>query len=89
MDKDYYNEPLFCKILNYISTICMLLALIILIISFFIDLPKLIIPILLIIGLLINVIPNIYKKNMGIVVNVTVVRDNYIVFYIHEHNTPG
>ncbi|KAK62342.1 MULTISPECIES: hypothetical protein [Staphylococcus] len=46
----------------------MLLALIILIISFFIDLPKLIIPILLIIGLLINVIPNIYKKNMGIVV---------------------
>ncbi|MCH8651198.1 hypothetical protein [Staphylococcus lugdunensis] len=30
--------------------------------------PKLIIPILLIIGLLINVIPNIYKKNMGIVV---------------------
>ena len=68
MDKDYYNEPLFCKILNYISTICMLLALIILIISFFIDLPKLIIPILLIIGLLIYVIPNIYKKNMGIVV---------------------
>ena len=60
--------PFIVKILNYISTICMLLALIILIISFFIDLPKLIIPILLIIGLLINVIPNIYKKNMGIVV---------------------
>ncbi|WP_154838327.1 hypothetical protein [Staphylococcus sp. Marseille-Q1834] len=66
-NKKINEEPVWCKTLNYISNLFIFLGLISLILILFLDVMKNIAPALFMIGFLLNIIPNFYKKNFFIV----------------------
>lgn len=65
--KSINEEPKWCIVFNYTSTISLLLGIISVIFLPFFDIMKNIVPLFFMMGLLINIIPNIYKKNIFIV----------------------
>ncbi|BGE83531.1 hypothetical protein [Staphylococcus petrasii] len=66
-NKKINEEPVWCKTLNYISNLFIFLGLISLILIPFLNVMKNIVPVLFMAGFLLNIIPNIYKKNYFIV----------------------
>ncbi|PTK46679.1 hypothetical protein BUZ22_04590 [Staphylococcus haemolyticus] len=65
--KSMNEEPKWCIVFNYTSTIFLLLGIISVIIIPFSDIMKNLVPLFFMMGFLINIIPNIYKRKLFIV----------------------
>ncbi|MCJ1657268.1 hypothetical protein MT340_012350 [Staphylococcus sp. NRL 16/872] len=66
-NKKLNEEPVWCKTFNYISNLFIVLGTISLILIPFFDVMENIAPVLFMVGYLLNIIPNFYKKNYFIV----------------------